>query len=244
MILRTDDVKKLGTILGVWAHPDDESWCMGGLMACAAANGQHVVCVTATFGDAGQTADETKWPQARLGEIRKHELEQAMDVLGVKEHAWLGYEDGQLKNVQASEAVKKLVEIITIVEPDTVISFGPDGLTGHDDHRTVYAWTYAALKRSGSRANFYTAIESKEKYETIGKKCDEIFNIYFNIEQPITVAKEDMDLLYELPDDILKKKIESLRIQECQTAGMFADPLGYEYVTKSTDHEGFMKVVA
>ncbi len=244
MICTADDVNKLGTILGVWAHPDDESWCMGGLMASAASSGQRVVCVTATCGDAGRTADEKKWPQNCLGEIRRAELEKSMKILGVTEHIWLDYQDGELSSVEDKEAANEIAAIIKRIHPDTIISFGPDGITGHDDHRTVYAWTLAAIKQANSSAVFYRAVESTEKYETVGRKCDERFNIYFNIDEPETVPKAEMDLLFELPDQVLQQKVESLRVQECQTAGMFADPIGYQYILKCIEHEGFMKVVA
>lgn len=59
------DIKKLGTILGIWAHPDDESWASAGIMITAAANGQRTACVTATKGEAGET-DEKRWPKKSL----------------------------------------------------------------------------------------------------------------------------------------------------------------------------------
>ena len=52
-------MKDLGTILGVWAHPDDEGYLSAGIMAQAMRNGQRVVCVTATRGEA---ADPEQWP--------------------------------------------------------------------------------------------------------------------------------------------------------------------------------------
>ncbi len=52
-LLTQSDVAQLGTILGIWAHPDDETWSSAGLMAMAADNGQRVVCVTATYGENG-----------------------------------------------------------------------------------------------------------------------------------------------------------------------------------------------
>ncbi len=39
-----EDIKKLGTILSVWAHPDDETFTCGGILATAVKNGQQVVC--------------------------------------------------------------------------------------------------------------------------------------------------------------------------------------------------------
>lgn len=68
--LRTaEDLKSLGKIMGIWAHPDDDTYSMAGIMAAAVKNGQKVVIVTATRGEAG-VQDETRWPAAQLGEIR------------------------------------------------------------------------------------------------------------------------------------------------------------------------------
>src|SRR5687767_15747549 len=44
-------VAGLGTVLGIWAHPDDEAYLSGGLMAMARDHGSRVVCVTATRGE-------------------------------------------------------------------------------------------------------------------------------------------------------------------------------------------------
>lgn len=237
-----DDIAKLGTILGVWAHPDDESWCMGGVMAIAAANGQRVVCITATRGDAGQTADENKWPQSELKSIREKELERAMEILGVSEHIWLDYEDGKLAEADSQEAAKKIAEAISSIKPDTIFSFGPDGITGHDDHRTVHHWTRLALEFSGSEAMYLCAVELKEKYESIGRRSDQKFNIYFNTDKPFTVSKDEADLYVDLTPEILTKKVASLQAQASQTAGMFADPDGLDFIQQSCACEAFMKV--
>ena len=88
------DVACLGTVLGVWAHPDDEAYLSGGLMAWARDAGSRVVCVTATRGEMG-TPDPQQWPPERLAEERTRELASSLDALGVTEHHWLGYRDGQ-----------------------------------------------------------------------------------------------------------------------------------------------------
>ena len=65
----------LGTILGIWAHPDDETWLCAGLMARAARAGDRVVCVTATRGELG-SPDEERWPSgAPLAAVRTAEME-------------------------------------------------------------------------------------------------------------------------------------------------------------------------
>src|SRR4029079_5500641 len=87
------NVAELGTILGIWAHPDDEAYLSAGLMALACDNGQRVVCVTATRGESG-TPDPVAWPPDRLAAERTREMARCLDVLGVREHHWLPYRDG------------------------------------------------------------------------------------------------------------------------------------------------------
>ncbi len=62
-------VTELGTIMGIWAHPDDEIFSMAGIFALASQAGQNTVCVTATRGEQG-VQDESRWPRADLASIR------------------------------------------------------------------------------------------------------------------------------------------------------------------------------
>lgn len=163
-IVRTaEGVAGLGTILGVWAHPDDEVYLSAGVMAAAADAGNRVVVVTATRGERG-TDDPARWPPARLAEVRVRELAASLAVLdGGRariEHRFLGeragrsYLDGELANGRAEPAVAELAGIVDEVAPDTILTFGPDGMTGHPDHRAVSAWTDRAVRevtRSGAR---------------------------------------------------------------------------------------------
>jgi len=64
------DIRELGTILSIWAHPDDEAYLCGGIMAMAAAADSRVVCVTASRGELGVT-DPTRWPPEQLASIRE-----------------------------------------------------------------------------------------------------------------------------------------------------------------------------
>src|SRR5438128_2438170 len=74
----------LGTVLGVWAHPDDETYLTAGLMARTVRDGGRVVCVTATRGEEG-SFDEELWPSERMGAVREAELLRSLEVLGVRE---------------------------------------------------------------------------------------------------------------------------------------------------------------
>src|SRR3954467_475717 len=100
-------IPDLGTIASIWAHPDDETYLSGGIMAEAAARGQRVVCVSATAGERG-TDDPDTWPPDRLGRIRRWEAAAAMAVLGVADHRFLDYPDGGMREVDPPEPVGRL----------------------------------------------------------------------------------------------------------------------------------------
>lgn len=235
-------MKDLGTILGIWAHPDDETWGSAGLMAMAAQNGQRVACVTATKGEAGKTADESRWPSSQLGEIRTKELQASLDILGVTEHYWLDYEDGKLAQADTKTAVTKIASIITKVQPDTIISFGRDGLTGHSDHKTICEWACKAAKNAQSQALVLGVCEVSEKYNRIGKECSQRFSIYFKTKRPRTIPRQQADLFIELPQEILEIKLQAFKAQPSQTSQYFLQADDAATITKLLASECFMRV--
>lgn len=56
-VMAMQDISELGTILSIWAHPDDEAYLCGGIMAMATEAGSRVVCATATRGELGRHPD-------------------------------------------------------------------------------------------------------------------------------------------------------------------------------------------
>ena len=87
------DVTRLGTVLGIWAHPDDEAFLSAGLMAAARDAGQRVVCVTATLGEHG-TDDPGSWPPTAWRGSASASCSASLAALGVTEHHLLGLTDG------------------------------------------------------------------------------------------------------------------------------------------------------
>ena len=218
MICSRDDIKQLGTILGIWAHPDDETFVMGGIMAAAVQNGQHVVCITATRGEKG-VQDEQRWPAARLADIRTQELMAAMKVLGVHDIGWLNYPDGGCKTVGDDKAVEDIMYCIEKYRPDSILTFGKDGLTGHDDHKAVAQWTKLAAKKCGSPAKVYTLIQTEEQYKAM-RKIDRKFSIYFNINKPDTCDPADCAVCFTLDDDCYQLKLKALKAMPSQYEAM------------------------
>jgi LmbE family N-acetylglucosaminyl deacetylase len=232
------DIKHLGTIMSIWAHPDDESFCAGGIMTAAAKNKQKVICVTATKGEAG-IQDESRWPAAKLGQIRAREMTKALRCLGVDEHIWLNYIDGHCAEVKASQAVGKIKVLIKHYQPDTILTFDPSGMTGHKDHKTISAWVSKAV--TGSKVNVYHVVEEEERYLNYMLEADKKINIYFNIDKPPVVKASRCDIAFCLPKEVINKKRQSLKAMQSQTDKMFKDlppavlngMLSYEYFVAS-----------
>lgn len=241
MTTKVHDIAQLGTILGVWAHPDDESWCMGGLLARASKNGQRTVCITASCGEAGITSDETKWPQAKLAEIRTKELEESLQILGVTEHHWLRCNDGEMASIDSRNCVSRIKQIIEEVQPDSVFTFGADGLTGHSDHIAIRNWTITALKQSSSRAKLYSVAELDEHFNSaIFERTNKKFNMLINKKEPLLIDKSEAAILYELDDDSKDKKFRGLCAHACQLERFLKDTDGYEFVLSLCAAEAFM----
>lgn len=199
----------LGTILGVWAHPDDETWLCGGLMARAVRAGDRVVCITATRGELG-SPDEARWPNgAELAAVRTAELNTALAHLGVIEHHWLDYPDGGCAAVDQDGAVRRVVELMTEVQPDTVLTFGPDGMTGHDDHRAASRWATDAFARVGKPgAALLYATKTPGWLGRFRAPLDEL-NVFMGAEPPCT-PRDELAAHAELSGDLLAAKVAAM----------------------------------
>jgi LmbE family N-acetylglucosaminyl deacetylase len=148
-------------------HPDDESTTCGGVMARYAAEGIRVVCVVATCGEVGRivAADlDTPHNRARLGELRRQELERALARLGTIELHLLGYRDSGTSGTPANddprslwradlhEAAGRLVRIVRAVRADVIVGPNAFGGDGHPDHIRASQLARLAFERAGESA--------------------------------------------------------------------------------------------
>jgi len=218
---------ELGTILGIWAHPDDEAYLSGGLMAMARDAGSRVVCVTATCGELG-TADPRRWPPERLAAERTRELAHCLAILGVDEHHWLGYRDGACASAPAGEAVARLSDVIARVGPDTVLTFGPDGNTGHPDHRAVSRWATAAFARAARPGARLLRSAVTDRWVRQWRAVNEKFGV-FAPGYPVTTREDRLAIDVVLEPAVAARKVRALAAQTTQTAGLIAamGPAGY-----------------
>src|SRR3954454_9564089 len=131
-------------LLGIFAHPDDETLAAGGTLARYASAGADVRVVSLTRGEAGQIRDAATATRSTLGAVWEKELDAAGKELGLTQTSCLGHPDGGLADTGDQVLVGEVSELISQTAPDVVITFGPDGLTGHPDHVDVGAAVTAA----------------------------------------------------------------------------------------------------
>ena len=113
-------------LMAVLAHPDDESLGIGGTLAKYAGEGVETYLVTATRGERGRFGESgEKPPPDVVGRVREAELREAASVLGVREVNFLDYYDGDLDQVDVTEAVARIADHIRRVKPQVIITFGP-----------------------------------------------------------------------------------------------------------------------
>jgi LmbE family N-acetylglucosaminyl deacetylase len=233
-------VGDLGTILGVWAHPDDETYLTAGLMAQAVRDGRRVVCVTATRGEEGSW-DEERWPTAKMGEVRDAELMESMRILGVTEHHWLDYYDGTCADVPTEEAVAKVEGIMRDVRPDSVFSFGPDGMTDHPDHQSTCAWATAAFERAAKPgAKLYYATMTPEWAKEFVPRMNK-FNVFMSPNVPPVAPRDELAIVFELPPDLLELKLQAIEAHVSQVEGML-NAFGQDFFREAHKEEYFRLV--
>jgi LmbE family N-acetylglucosaminyl deacetylase len=134
-------------LLAVWAHPDDEAFGPVGTMQLAHDRGWQTAVVTATRGDAGQRNLAQLAPDQTLGDLREQELRCSCALLGVTRLDVWRYADGGLRDVPADELIERIAAVLREWQPSVVLTFGPDGITGHPDHLTISAATKLACDR-------------------------------------------------------------------------------------------------
>ena len=118
------------SVLAVVAHPDDESFGLGGLLAAFAGGGTVVDVLCLTHGE----ASTLHGVEGDLLAVRESELTAAAELLGVS-HAWLrNHRDGALGDVDPEVLIGAVLDVVRDAIPQGLLVFDTTGITGHPDH--------------------------------------------------------------------------------------------------------------
>jgi mycothiol S-conjugate amidase len=162
------------TILAVLAHPDGETFGLGGTLALYARKGYDTYYVCATRGEAGTLDAEYLDGFKDTAELRTNELMRAAKILGLKEVFFLDYRDSGMPGTEENkhpdaqinhsidEVAGKVVKYIRELKPDVVITFDPIGGYKHPDHIHIHKATVLAFEKAND-ASFHPEAGSPYK---------------------------------------------------------------------------------
>jgi LmbE family N-acetylglucosaminyl deacetylase len=149
------------TLILTGAHPDDESFGVGGTLAQYAAAGYKVYYVCGTRGEVGEVTPEHMQGYTSIADLRSHELECAAKVLGLSDVIYLGYRDSgmagtpenkhpnALAATPTEQVAGRIVKIFRELKPEVVLTSDPIGGYGHPDHIAIHQATVMAFNASG-----------------------------------------------------------------------------------------------
>jgi len=192
--------------VAAFAHPDDETFSVGGTLARAISLGWRVTAVCATRGEVGEIAPGTNATPETLGSVREQELRAACAALGVTDVRFLGYRDSGMEgtpenqdrrayaNAPAEEVVGVLAAIFREEAPAVVFTFDESGVYGHPDHRAIHRHATAAFDRTaapGARL-LYTALP-RSVAKMIGEQL-RAAGVQSGLPEDFGVADEEVDI--------------------------------------------------
>lgn len=154
-------------LLAVLAHPDDESFGMGGTLALYASRGADVYLVCATRGEVGEADAEHMKGFNSVADMREAELRCAAGILGLKGVYFLGYRDSGMPGTadnnhpdsqvshSLDEVAGRAVRYIRELKPEVVLTFDPIGGYRHPDHIHIQQATTLAFEKAND-AEFHS----------------------------------------------------------------------------------------
>lgn len=139
---------RLATIL---AHPDDETFGVGGTLLRYTAAGVECHSLSLTRGEAStnQGDPSSPIPRERLGDVRAAELAESGRRIGLRSTTCFTYPDGALAQQPAADVIREIVRWLRSTRPHVVITWGPDGGYGHPDHIAAGELALRAIELAG-----------------------------------------------------------------------------------------------
>lgn len=169
--------------MAIFAHPDDESYRAGGLLTLLAQSGVRVHVVTATRGEAGSTGQPSICTPAQLPSIRENELRCACQSLQLQPPRVLDFPDGHLAESDPEKIIQQILMLMKEIQPQVLLSFGSDGLSGHPDHIAIGNFAFEAFQRYQKAGALYHLAVPASIAQTLG-----MTQIHSVVDSQITLA--------------------------------------------------------
>lgn len=188
-------------VLCVFAHPDDESFGPGGTIYKWAHNGAIIHLLCATRGENGN--NHTKKETAK---IRSQELKNATNILGIRKVTFLRFTDGCICNKELPSLMEKITRKVKSFQPDIMMTFDLNGVSGHIDHMTVAS--------AVTKVFLDTDIAKKLYYYNVSRAISDQERDYF-VYFPDGKRPEEADEIVDITS-VYDKKVEAMKAHKTQ----------------------------
>jgi LmbE family N-acetylglucosaminyl deacetylase len=207
----------------VVAHPDDETFGCGSIVARAARSGARVSIVCATRGEAGEPTPAVDLSSRSLGEIREAELRAAGAILGADHVELLGYADSgfdgdivaaSLCGVSHEALTARVGTVLDALRPTVVVTL--DGCDGHRDHVHLRDAVDAATRHRQCRVLHSTIPNSIMRMWLTEKMAAGETNAYQELD-PAQFGRPDTDVTTQLDvSDLLDLRLRAIAAHASQ----------------------------
>jgi len=213
------------SLLAIFAHPDDETFRPGGTLALLAQRGVNVHVLSLTHGEAGSCGEPALCTSDELPSVRARELRCACTALGIQPPTLLDHQDGHLMEANPERVIATIFAVVHQVRPQVLLSFGPDGLSGHPDHILVGQWAAEAFRRVEGIATFYTIAVPQSLAQTL------------NMVQVHPVPDETIALSVDV-SSVWEMKLAAMRCHATQwsSSPMLSAPAGRQLMFFGQEH--------
>jgi LmbE family N-acetylglucosaminyl deacetylase len=219
-------------LVGVFAHPDDDAYLIGGQMLLHASAIEPTI-VFATSGEAGPISDPTIASRETLGTVREGEQREYLALIGHPEARvhFLRHPDYYLPDVPLERLVDEIATVLNDVRPHIVITFGPDGLTSHHDHIRVGEATTQAFHRVRSGSS--SAGDAFQRLYYVALARSDVDRFYEGVNEGDHEYGEEGALfdITGVPDDTIAVRVDVGPVRDRKLAGMLV------HRTQMIEHE-------
>ena len=213
-------------LLVVVAHPDDETFGTGSVIARAAQKGAEVVVCCATHGELGEARPDSVPVAATLAEVRAGELRDAAAVLGASRVRLLDFEDSgwdgdcnsrSLAGAAFDDVVAAVRDVVADERPDVVVTLDPSGGDGHRDHVRIAQATTVAFDEAapaGSTLYYWCLVRSVMRQwaaHNRGSVYDEVPDDDFGCPDELITTVIDVT-------DLLPLRLEAISLHRSQAS--------------------------
>ncbi len=141
------ELPRCRSVLAVCAHPDDESFGLGAVLARFEGLGSSVSVICLTHGEASTLGESA---EGDLAALRQSELINAAEALSLHAVRLLSYQDGALRTEPQDRLAAHVTEMAGETDADLILAFDEGGITGHPDHMAATAAGILAASQLGT----------------------------------------------------------------------------------------------